>query len=202
MTHPPAISQRPTKRPTRRPAAADRLTLVSHSAHATQRIGAVIGGLCQPGDLILLEGDLGAGKTALTQGIGRGLGVAGTINSPTFTLVKEYAGRLPLYHFDLYRLDGPGEVDDLGVDDYLDAGGVCVVEWAERAATLWPQSWLRVRLQAAGARTRRLLLEGAGARGHALCRALQRALDGECLGAALRSGGRPAPDSAERTGEL
>ena len=152
------------------------LELVSRGERETQRIGARLGALCQPGDLLLLEGDLGAGKTALAQGIGRGLGVTGTINSPTFTLVKEYAGRLPLYHFDLYRLDDPDQVLDLGIDDYLDAGGVCVVEWAERAAALWPPHWLRVRLRVVGPHERGLRLDGAGERGQALCQAVGRAL--------------------------
>lgn len=151
--------------------------LISHSDRETHRIGERLGALCRPGDVILLEGALGAGKTALTQGIGRGLGVRGIINSPTFTLVKEYAGRMPLYHFDLYRLEDEGEVLDLGVDEYLEGDGVCVVEWAERAAGVWPSSHLRVRLVVTGAHDRRLELEGCGARGEALCGALMGAAD-------------------------
>lgn len=150
--------------------------LVSHSERETRRIGAALGGLCQAGDLILLEGDLGSGKTALTQGIGLGLGVVGTINSPTFTLVKEYTGRLSLYHFDLYRLDDLRQVDDLGIDDYLEGGGVTVVEWAERVAAFWPPRWLRVRLRATSARSRRLTFDGTGPRGRAFCQAARQAL--------------------------
>lgn len=146
--------------------------LVSHSDRETHRIGERLGALCQAGDVVLLEGALGAGKTALTQGIGRGLGVAVVINSPTFTLVKEYAGRLPLYHFDLYRLDDEDEVLDLGVDEYLEGDGVCVVEWADRAPGVWPPSHLRIRLVVTGSHERRLELEGCGERGAALGRAL------------------------------
>jgi tRNA threonylcarbamoyladenosine biosynthesis protein TsaE len=146
--------------------------LISHSDRETHRIGERLGALCQAGDVVLLEGALGAGKTALTQGIGRGLGVPVVINSPTFTLVKEYAGRLPLYHFDLYRLDDEEEVLDLGVDEYLDGDGVCVVEWADRAPGVWPPSHLRVRLVVIGPHDRRLELEGCGARGAELCEAL------------------------------
>lgn len=152
--------------------------LVSHSDRETHRIGEQLGALCQPGDVILLEGTLGAGKTALAQGIGRGLGVSSVINSPTFTLVKEYAGRLPLYHFDLYRLEEEDEVLDLGVDDYLEEGGVCVVEWADRAPGVWPASHLRIRLDIIGPHARRLQLDGCGARGEVLCRALLRAVAG------------------------
>ena len=157
--------------------------LVSRSEHDTRRIGERLGDLCRPGDLILLEGQLGAGKTALAQGIGRGLGVTATINSPTFTLVKEYAGRLPFYHVDLYRLDGPDEVADLGLDEYLERGGVCVVEWADRAGALWPASWLRMRLETAGPHERHLYVQGRGVRGEALRR--------ELLSLASRSVARP-----------
>lgn len=148
--------------------------LISHSERDTRRIGERLGALCQPGDLILLVGDLGAGKTALAQGIGRGLGIATTINSPTFTLIKEYPGRLPLYHVDLYRLDDPDAVVALGLDDYLDGDGVCVVEWADRAESLWPAPWLRVRLVATGPHERYLYVEGCGSRGQALHQALLR----------------------------
>lgn len=147
--------------------------LRSRSAQATRLAGEKLGRVCQPGDVILLEGNLGAGKTALTQGIARGLGVPGVVNSPTFTLVKEYAGRLPLYHFDLYRLDDPAEALDLGIEEYLEGQGVCVVEWAERAEGIWPPDHLRVRLSIAGPEERLLEVEGTGPRGAALCAALR-----------------------------
>ncbi len=111
---------------------ASHVTLHSASASQTHRLGALLGGLLRPGDVVLLEGPLGAGKTALTQGIGAGLGVRETINSPTFTLLKEYTGRLPLHHFDLYRIEDPEELFTLGFEDYFSGDGVCVVEWADR----------------------------------------------------------------------
>lgn len=152
------------------------VALHSESAARTRRLGARLGALLQAGDVVLLEGPLGAGKTALTQGIGAGLGVAGTINSPTFTLLKEYSGRLPLYHFDLYRIEDPEELFTLGFEDYFGGEGVCVVEWAERGvaldgATLWPASWLRIAFSADGATKRTLHCSAAGARGEALLRA-------------------------------
>lgn len=155
------------------------IELVSHSDRETHRIGARLGAACQPGDLILLEGGLGAGKTALAQGIGQGLGVSTTINSPTFTLVKEYRGRLPFYHFDLYRLEDVDAVIELGIEDYLTGDGVCVVEWAERAAPLWPDEGLRIRFSVTGPHARRLRLEAAGPRGAALCHALLHAAQPE-----------------------
>jgi tRNA threonylcarbamoyladenosine biosynthesis protein TsaE len=136
--------------------------LLSVGASETQRLGIQLGELLAPGDVVLLEGDLGAGKTAFTQGIGRGLKVMETINSPTFTILKEYSGRLPLHHFDLYRIDHPEEFFMLGFEDYFGGEGICVVEWAERAEAAgteelpvttpqmyspWPEGgYLRVRL--------------------------------------------------------
>ncbi|HEV2237533.1 MAG TPA: tRNA (adenosine(37)-N6)-threonylcarbamoyltransferase complex ATPase subunit type 1 TsaE, partial [Ktedonobacterales bacterium] len=146
--------------------------IVSHSRQATLRLGERLGQLAAPGDLILLRGELGTGKTTLTQGIARGLGITGGVNSPTFTLIKEYAGRLPLYHMDLYRLDDFAAIEELGIEDYLERGGVSVVEWADRGEPLWPASWLRMTLRADGARSRRLTLSYAGARGRALCAGL------------------------------
>jgi len=112
--------------------ASQRAILRSASVAQTQRLGELLGALLTPGDVVLLHGDLGAGKTAFTQGIAAGLGVPGTVNSPTFTILKEYFGRLPLYHFDLYRIESPNEVTTLGFEDYFDSDGVSVIEWAER----------------------------------------------------------------------
>lgn len=151
------------------------VALHSESAAHTHRLGTRLGALLLPGDVVLLEGTLGAGKTALTQGIGAGLGISGTINSPTFTLLKEYAGRLPLYHFDLYRIEDPEELFTLGFEDYFGGEGACVVEWADRGiaadgATLWPASWLRITITADGAAKRTLTCTAAGTRGEALLR--------------------------------
>ncbi len=148
--------------------------LISRGERDTRRLGAQLGALCQAGDLILLVGVLGAGKTALAQGIGRGLGITTTINSPTFTLIKVYAGRLPMYHCDLYRLDDPAAVAALGLEEYLEGDGVCVVEWADRADSLWPPSWLRIHLVTTGPRERSIYLQACGPRGQALRQALLR----------------------------
>ena len=120
--------------------------LVTHSAEATQALGRRLGARLEAGDLIMLHGELGSGKTTLTQGIAWGAGVTGYAHSPTFVLVHEYAGRFPLYHVDLYRIDGGSlEVQDLGIDEMLERGA-CVVEWAERAAEVFPTGHLAVRL--------------------------------------------------------
>lgn len=108
------------------------LKLISHSPEETQAIGKEIGKLAESGDLYLLIGNLGAGKTCLTQGIAWGMGVKGFISSPSFVILREYRGRLPLYHVDLYRMQSIKEIRDLGLDDYLYGKGVCVVEWANR----------------------------------------------------------------------
>lgn len=106
--------------------------LITHSPAETQRLGERIGKLALPGDIFLLSGNLGTGKTCLTQGIARGLGIKEHVASPSFTLIKELYGRLPMYHIDLYRLERPQEVQELGMEEYLHGEGVCVIEWAER----------------------------------------------------------------------
>jgi tRNA threonylcarbamoyladenosine biosynthesis protein TsaE len=154
----------------------------SASVEQTRRLGKALGALLAPGDVALLEGELGAGKTALTQGIGAGLGVRTVINSPTFTILKEYTGRLPLYHFDLYRIETPDEVYTLGFEDYFSGEGVCVVEWAERgeasevgAPAPWPENYLRIRLRTDGADGRLIEVTSAGPRGAELQAAWTRA---------------------------
>ncbi len=116
------------------------------SVAATRALAAALAELARPGDLILLAGDLGAGKTAFTQGFGAALGVTERITSPTFTLVNNYAGRLELNHLDVYRLDTLAEVLDLGVPEMLDDGGVTVIEWGDAVAPVLPADYLEIRL--------------------------------------------------------
>ncbi len=123
--------------------------VMTDSAEATVALGARLGALLQAGDVVALEGELGAGKTTFTQGIGRGLGIAGPITSPTFTLVGEYDGRLHLYHVDVYRLgDATAEAVAFGLDDLLGDDGVTVIEWASQVRTMLPPACLWVTLAA------------------------------------------------------
>ena len=147
--------------------------LVTHSAEETQALGRRLGARLEAGDLVLLQGELGSGKTMLTQGIAWGAGVTGYAHSPTFVLVHEYAGRIPLYHVDLYRIDGGlFEVQDLGIDEMLERGA-CVVEWAERASEVFPSGHLAVRLvQGDGPDDRTITIGASGERHIALLDAL------------------------------
>ena len=122
------------------------LHIRSHGPEETQAIGEVIGRQSAPGDIYLLAGPLGSGKTCLTQGIGRGLGVPGYVRSPTFVLMTTHQGRLTLYHRDLDLIGEPEEAWDLGVEEQLSGQGVCVVEWADRAAKVFPSSccWINL----------------------------------------------------------
>jgi tRNA threonylcarbamoyladenosine biosynthesis protein TsaE len=160
------------------------LRIHSASPEETRQLGAALGELLAAGDVVLLVGELGAGKTAFTQGIGAGLGVAGTINSPTFTIVKEYTGRLSLYHFDLYRIEESAELFALGFEEYFGGEGVAVIEWAERGeddelGAAWPERWLRVKLRATGSHEREFDLTAAGPRGEELLAAFARAAQGQ-----------------------
>jgi tRNA threonylcarbamoyladenosine biosynthesis protein TsaE len=111
----------------------------------------------QRGDVIALSGELGAGKTALVKGLARGLGIALDVTSPTFTLIHEYkGGRLPLYHIDLYRLEGGSQALAIGIEDYLSGAGVTVIEWAERIAPLLPPHTTRIRIESLAENTRRI----------------------------------------------
>ena len=144
------------------------LDLISHSAEQTRRLGARLGALLQAGDVLALEGELGSGKTCLTQGIGQGMGVAGAITSPTFTLIAEHqppAPAPPLYHIDLYRLDAPvAEAMALGLDDYLLGDGVCVIEWADRIQAALPGERLWITLRHLGDSKRGILMQASGPR--------------------------------------
>lgn len=121
-------------------------TTISKSAEETITHGQVIAATLRRGDVLALCGDLGAGKTHFVKGLTAGLGASAPVTSPTFTLIHEYlGGRLPLYHFDFYRLDDEDEALKIGLDEYLDGDGVCVIEWAEKFPALLPTHtrWLR-----------------------------------------------------------
>ena len=123
------------------------LSIQSASPEETQAIGRLLGERAQPGDVFLLSGPLGAGKTCLTQGIAWGLGVVEYARSPTFVIMTRYLGRLILYHFDLYRINDPLEAWDIGLDEQLFGDGACVVEWAERAEEVFPPDCLWIDLE-------------------------------------------------------
>ena len=108
------------------------MQITTHSADETQALGQKLASRLAPGDVIAYFGDLGAGKTAFTRGLAQGLGITDPVTSPTYTIVNEYlSGRIPLFHFDMYRLSSSNELFDIGWEDYLSRGGVCAVEWSE-----------------------------------------------------------------------
>jgi len=141
----------------------ERLALASNSPAETRRVGERMARRLRPGDVLLLQGELGAGKTCLAQGIGKGLRVGATIKSSAFVLLNEYEGRLKMYLADLYRLEDSAEVADLALEEVA-ADGVLVVEWPDRAWEEMPREHLLVRLRWAGERARGLILEARGAR--------------------------------------
>ena len=114
------------------------MQFVSHSAEETERFGESLAPELRAGDVLAFTGSLGMGKTAFTRGLARGLGCRGRVTSPTFTIVNEYEGKTPLFHFDMYRLGSSDELFDIGWDDYLARGGVCAVEWSERVSDALP----------------------------------------------------------------
>ena len=138
--------------------------MTSSSAERTRRIGTKIGESAQPGDVVLLVGELGVGKTCLTQGIAWGLGIDDYAASPSFVLVREYQGRLPLYHIDFYRLDALEEMADLGLDDYLYGEGICVVEWADKGLALMPGEHLLIEMRYLASTRRSIALSAKGTR--------------------------------------
>jgi tRNA threonylcarbamoyladenosine biosynthesis protein TsaE len=140
-----------------RPTAAARGTLTSTSHDQTRSIGRVLGGAAQPGTLVALIGPLGAGKTVFAKGIAAGLGVTSVVNSPTFVLMNEHRGRIPFYHVDAYRLEDPEEALAAGLLDDRQAGGVTVVEWADRLGDWLPDERLELTLTPDGSGDRRTL---------------------------------------------
>ncbi len=126
------------------------LEIITKSTEETLRLGTILGSLLQKGDVIGLFGDLGTGKTVFTQGIARGLKVEDYVTSPTFTLINEYSGSLPLFHFDVYRLDDPEELLELGYEEYFFGEGVTVIEWAEKIEDYLPPGYLAVNFSKTG----------------------------------------------------
>lgn len=130
------------------------------SVESTQGLARKIGELVESGMILTLEGDLGAGKTTFTKGLARGLDIKRNVNSPTFTIIKEYEGRLPLYHMDVYRLESGAE--EMGLDDYLFGEGVCVIEWASMIEDLLPVERLDIKIYREGETDRRIELQPTG----------------------------------------
>ena len=114
------------------------MVLLSHSAEETERFGETLAATLHPGSVVAYTGALGMGKTAFTRGLARGLGCRGRVTSPTFTIVNEYEGKMPLFHFDMYRLSSSDDLFDIGWEDYLSRGGICAVEWSERVTDALP----------------------------------------------------------------
>jgi tRNA threonylcarbamoyladenosine biosynthesis protein TsaE len=133
--------------------------IITGSAVETLALGEELGRAARPGDLFALEGDLGAGKTILAKGIARGMGITEEITSPTFTLLEVYDHTVPLYHFDLYRIGEPRELDSLYFEEYWEGGGVSVVEWAERAAGRLPGNTVRITMRYIDDTSRRITIE-------------------------------------------
>ena len=132
----------------------------SHSPAQTEAVGEALGRVLKAGTVIAYLGDLGAGKTAFTRGLARGLGATESVTSPTYTIVNEYmSGRLPLFHFDMYRLSSSDDLFDIGWEDYLDRGGVCAVEWSENVADAMDGA-ITVTLEKLGEEDRRIIIEG------------------------------------------
>lgn len=136
------------------------MEFITHSPEETEKIGEVLAKSLQPGTILAYRGDLGAGKTAFTRGLARGLGCKETVTSPTYTIVNEYlGGRLPLFHFDMYRLASSDDLWDIGWEDYLDREGVCAVEWSENVQDAMEDA-ITVTIEKLGENTRRIIIEG------------------------------------------
>lgn len=133
---------------------------ITNSPEETEALGAALGRVLEPGTVIAYSGDLGAGKTAFTRGIARGLGILEPVTSPTYTIVNEYdTGRLPLFHFDMYRLTSSEDLWDIGWEDYLERKGICAVEWSENVADAL-ENPLFIHMEKLGDTSRRITLKG------------------------------------------
>ena len=139
------------------------MELITHSPEETRSFGGRLAALLRPNDVLILRGDMGAGKSELTRGIAGGLGIDGYITSPTFTILQVHeGGRLPLFHYDWYRIEDSGELYELSLDEYLHMNGVAVVEWAERAPDAVPEDYLEITLTPVSDEERRIELKSRG----------------------------------------
>ena len=136
------------------------MEFITTSPNETEAVGEALGKVLKPGTVLAYTGDLGAGKTAFTRGLARGLGATDMVTSPTYTIVNEYlSGRIPLFHFDMYRLSSSDDLWDIGWEDYLERGGVCAVEWSENVEDAMENA-IFVRIEKTGEASRRITIEG------------------------------------------
>ena len=136
------------------------MEFITNSPEQTEAVGAALGNILKPGTILAYRGDLGAGKTAFTRGLARGLGYHEPVTSPTYTIVNEYlGGRLPLFHFDMYRLASSDDLWDIGWEDYLERGGICAVEWSENVEDALEDA-IFVTIEKLGEDARRITIEG------------------------------------------
>lgn len=141
------------------------MEIILNSLEETEKFGIKLGKFLQKGDILCLNGELGAGKTTMTKSIGIGLGVEEYITSPTFALINQYSGRLPVYHFDVYRLENVDELYDLGFDEYFYGDGVCIIEWADKIKRMLPKERIVVDIENGNDKERRILkISGFGIR--------------------------------------
>ena len=122
------------------------MTIITNNAEETIAVGEKLGASMDSGDVIALYGDLGAGKTTIIRGIAQGLGISSRVTSPTFTIVNEYPGKIPLFHFDMYRIADKDELFEIGWDEYLERDGICIVEWSENIEGAFPPGTIRIRI--------------------------------------------------------
>jgi len=138
------------------------MIIITNSEAETIREGENLGRTLESGSIVALYGELGAGKTAFTRGLAAGLGIRTSVSSPTFTIVNEYSGDIPLFHFDMYRLENENELFDIGWDDYLGRGGVCAVEWSEKVPGAFTPDTIVVSIKSLGSNTRCLEITTGG----------------------------------------
>lgn len=137
--------------------------IVTHAAEETRALGAKLAAHLKPGDVVLLQGDLGAGKSEFARGVARGLGITGPVPSPSFTILNAYdEGKLPLYHFDWYRIHEPDEIGEMGFEEQLNGSGVSLIEWSERAPDYLPERALSVKIHVVDENTREITVEPQG----------------------------------------